>query len=139
MPILFFSFLKENVFLIFLRIFSFSLTWDPMGAKISKRYSYKSQPKVFKLFLNFLPNGLPKTTFGIFEILKIEILTIVFVLLTWGPMRAKISKRYTSYKSQEKTFKPFLNFLHNGPHKTTFGIFEILKIEILTDLFFRFR
>ncbi len=29
-----------------------------MGAKISKRYSsYKSQPKVFKLFLNFLPNG----------------------------------------------------------------------------------
>ncbi len=39
-----------------------------MGAKISKRHSYKSQPKVFKLFLNFLPNGPHKTTFGIFEI-----------------------------------------------------------------------
>ncbi len=37
-----------------------------MGAKISKRYSYNSQPKVFKLFLNFLPNGSHKTTFGIF-------------------------------------------------------------------------
>ncbi len=29
-------------------------------------------------------------------------------------------------------------FLPNGPHKTTFGIFEILKIEILTN-FIRFR
>ncbi len=38
-----------------------------MGAKISKRYSYKSQPKVFKLFLNFLPNGPHKTTFEISE------------------------------------------------------------------------
>ncbi len=47
-----------------------------MGEKISKCYSpYKSQPKVFKLFLNFLPNGRHKTMFGIFEILKIEILT----------------------------------------------------------------
>ncbi len=44
-----------------------------MGAKMSKRYSYyKSQPIVFKLFLNFLPNGPHKTTFGIFEILKIK-------------------------------------------------------------------
>ncbi len=48
--------------------FSFSLTWDPIGAKISKRYSsYKSQPKGFKLSLNFLPNGPHNTTFGIFE------------------------------------------------------------------------
>ncbi len=49
-----------------------------MGGKISKRYSYKSQPKAFKLFLNFLPNDPHRTTFGIFEILKIEILTIFF-------------------------------------------------------------
>ncbi len=40
-----------------------------MGAKISKRYFYKSQPKVYKLVLNFPPNGPHKTTFGIFEIL----------------------------------------------------------------------
>ncbi len=40
-----------------------------MGAKISKRYSsYNSQPKVFQLFLNFLPNGPHKSIFGIFEI-----------------------------------------------------------------------
>ena len=35
-------------------------------------------------------------------------------------------------------FKLFLNFLPNSPHKTTFEIFEILKIEILTN-FIRFR
>ena len=27
-----------------------------MGAKMSKRYSYKSQPKVFTLFLSFFEN-----------------------------------------------------------------------------------
>ncbi len=73
----FFLFLKKTFFfLIFYEYFSFSLTWDPMGAKISKRYStYKLQLMAFKLFLNFLPNGPHKTSFGIFEILKIEILT----------------------------------------------------------------
>ncbi len=40
-------------------------------ARISEHYSsYKSQPIVFKL-LNFLPNVLHQTTFGIFEIWKI--------------------------------------------------------------------
>ncbi len=45
-------------------------------------------------------------------------------------MGAKASKRYSSVKSQPNVFKLFLNFLPNGPHKTMFGIFEILKIEI---------
>ena len=40
-----------------------------MGAKISKRYSsYKLQPKVFKLVLNFLPDGPHKTMFGIWTV-----------------------------------------------------------------------
>ncbi len=70
---------KKIVFLIFYEYFSFSLTWDPMGGKIGKRYSsYKSHPKAFKVFLNFLPNGPHKTTFGIFEILKIKILMNFF-------------------------------------------------------------
>ncbi len=48
-------------FFIFYEYFLFSLAWNPMGAKISKRYSsYKSQPNVFKL-LNFPSNGLHKT------------------------------------------------------------------------------
>ncbi len=52
-----------------------------MGAKISKRYSsYKSQPKVFKLFLNYLPTGSHKTTFLNFFFF-FEILTTFFALL----------------------------------------------------------
>ena len=107
------------------------LTWDPMGgaAKISKRYSCKSQPKGFKLFL-FFPNGpnAHKTTFGIFEILNIEILTFFFSFsLTWDPMRANISKRYSSYQLQSKVFKVLLNFFPNGPNKNTLGIFKIFE------------
>ncbi len=50
-----------------------------MGAKISKRYSsYKLQPKVLKLVLNFPPNGPHKTTLGIFEILSFRFLMIFF-------------------------------------------------------------
>ncbi len=52
-------------------------------------------------------------------------------------MGVKSVKRYSSYKSKAKAFKLFLDFLSNGPHKTTFGIVEILKIEILT-IFFSF-
>ncbi len=91
---------------------------------MSERYSsYKSQSKVFKLLLNFLPNGPHKTTFGILEILKNEILMICFSFsLTCDAMGAKISKRYSSYKLHPKAFKPFLNFLLNSTHKTAFGI-----------------
>ncbi len=48
-----------------------------MGVKMSKRYFYKLQLKVFKL-VKFPPNGPHKTTFGIFEILSFQILTIFF-------------------------------------------------------------
>ncbi len=51
--------------------------------------------------------------------------------LAWDP-----SKRYSSYQSQSKVFKRFLNFLPNGPHKTTFGIFEIFSFRSLTIFFF---
>ncbi len=78
----FYEYFTNIFFYLFYEYFSFSLTWDPMGAKISKRYSsYKSQPKVFKRILNFLPNGPHKTTFGnLFK--KIEILTN-FIRFRW--------------------------------------------------------
>ncbi len=34
-------------------------------------------------------------------------------------MEVKMSKHYSSYKSQPKVFKLFLNFLPNGPNKST--------------------
>ena len=72
---IFFNFWKKKSFWIFYEYFLFWLTCDPMGGKILKCYSYKSQPKAFKLFVNFLLNGPHKTTLGTFEILNIEILT----------------------------------------------------------------
>ncbi len=47
--------------------FSFSLTWDPMGAKIAKRYSFhKSRPNLIKIFLNFSLQYPHKVTFADF-------------------------------------------------------------------------
>ncbi len=48
----------------------FSLKWDPMGVKISKRYSYKLQPNVFKLAPNFPLIGPHKIMLESFEILS---------------------------------------------------------------------
>ena len=86
-----------------------------------KRYSsFKSRPKVLKLLLNFLPNGPHKTTFGIFEILKMEILmNFIRFRKTWDAMGVNISKSYSSYKSQPKILKLVLNFPLNGD-KTSF-------------------
>ncbi len=76
-----------------------------MGAKISKRYSYISQPKVFKLLLNFLPNGPHKTTFGIFEILEIEILMIFFFIFV--NMEPNGSKNFKTLLLLQITAKSF--------------------------------
>ena len=87
-------------------------------------------------FLNFLPNGPHKTTVGIFEILKIEIVMIFFLFsLTWDPIGAKPSKRYSSIKSRLNRFKLFLNLLLSGPEltKVLFWIFEILSFRFLTN------
>ncbi len=50
-------------------------------------------------------------------------------------MEVKISKRYSSYKSQPKVFKLVLIFPPNGPHKNTFGLFEVLSFQVLTFFF----
>ena len=62
----FLNFEKKNdkfySFSTFYEYFSFSLTWDPMEAKISKRYSsLKSLWNLVKLFLNFLVSGSHKS------------------------------------------------------------------------------
>ena len=57
--------MQRHFLLLFFNEYFSSLTWDPMGAKISNRY-----PPTPQRFLHFLPNGPLKTTFGIFLILK---------------------------------------------------------------------
>ncbi len=89
------------VFFFFYEHFSFSLTWDPMGAKISKCYSsYKLQPKVFKLFLTFLPNGSRKTTR--LEFLKFWKFNEFYSFsLTYDSMGVKISNDTPANHSQK--------------------------------------
>ncbi len=52
-------------------------------------------------------------------------------------MGAKISKRYSSYKSQPKVLKLLLTFPPNGPHKIALGIFWNFEFPILNDFFFK--
>ena len=66
-------------------------------------------------------------------------LRILFVFFTMGPNGSENFRTPLLQQiAAESVFKLFLNFLSNGPHKTMFGIFEILKIEILTICFFVF-
>ena len=60
---------------------------------------------------------------------------MIFFVKNLDPIGGKISKRYSSYKFQLKFFRHLLNFVLNGPHKITFGIFLNLKIEIFTIFF----
>ena len=95
-----------------------------MGAKMSKCCSsYKSQPNVFKLFLNFLPNGHKSTVFWIFDISSLRFFTIFFSFsLTWDPMGAQTSKRYPPVFLPQITLEFFLTspeFLLSGPQKST--------------------
>ena len=47
-------------------------------------------------------------------------------------MGVKISKRYSSYKSQRNVFKLVLNVTPNGPHRMTLRIFQILSFRFVT-------
>ncbi len=65
-----------------------------MGPYVSKNFKtlllLQITAEIFKLLLNFIPSGPHKTTFGIFEILKIEILIHLFSFSkTWDPMGVK--------------------------------------------------
>ena len=117
----------------------FSVTWNPMGAKASKRYSsLKSLVNPFKLFWIFLSVVLTKLRF---EFLKFWVLfcqEFFSFSLTWGPTGAKISKRHSSLKSLLDLFNLFLNFLVSGPHKSTILDFWNFEFPIFNDFFLNF-
>ena len=77
----------------------------PSGSKMFTPFLLEIAVGSFQLFLNFLLNGPGKTTFGIFEILKMKILTIfVSFSFTWEPREAKVSKRCSSATNLSETF-----------------------------------
>ena len=125
-------------FWFFTIFFSFSLTWDPMGANTSKRYSsLKSLLNPFKLDLKFLLCGPHKTTvldFWNFEVLIFQ--DFVSFSLTWDPRGAKTSKRHYSLKSLLNLFNLFLNFLLSCPHKSVFFNFWNFKFPIFNEFFY---
>ncbi len=54
-----------------------------------------------------------------------------------GPYGSQNCKMLLLLQIVAESFQTFPEFTSNGPRKTTFGIFEIFKIEILMN-FFRF-
>ena len=107
----------------------------PHGSENSKRYySYKSQPKVFKLFLNFLPNGPHKNYVWDFDILKL----FYSVSLTWDSMGEKISN-VTPPTNRSQTFWNWSwNFLPMAS-QNYFWDFESLSFWSLTIFFRKFQ
>ena len=82
---LFFLIFEKNVFLSFFTNIFRSLTWDPMGAKITKRYSsYKSPPKVSKLYLSFLLIVLTRLLLGFLKFWKLN-LFVKYVVIGRAP------------------------------------------------------
>ncbi len=63
-----------------------------------------------------------------------DCLRIFFVFVNMGPYGSEKFKMLLLLQIAAESFQTFLKFLPNGPHKTTFGIFKISKIEILTNL-----
>ncbi len=97
---------KKNVLGIFLRIFFIFIKWDSIGA-ISKRLSYKSQPEVFKLFLNFSSQWTSQNWVWDFWNFENSNFNEFFSFsLTWDSMGVKISKSYSPYISQPTTTCP---------------------------------
>ena len=93
----FFLIFKKILKGIFYEYFSFSLTWNSMRAKASKRYSFKSVLNFFKLLMNFLLNGRHKSNVLDFEF---AIFNDFFSFsLIWHPMGTKSSKHYAFLKS----------------------------------------
>ncbi len=90
-----------------LQIFFIFVDMGPYGSENFKTLLLQIAAETFQFFLNSLPIGPHKTMFGIYEMLKIKILTILFFSIssTWHPVGMKILKRYSSYKSQAKVFK----------------------------------
>ena len=100
----------------------------PNGSENFKRYSsYKSQLKAFKLFLKFLPNGPHKNLFGIFEILKIEILMICFDFLKMGPYGRENFKMLLLLQIGAESFQTFSKFSSQWSSQNY--VWDFLKFE----------
>ncbi len=96
---------------------SFSLAWDPMGAKISKRYSsLKSLLNLFKTISGFYSQRFSQIY--CFEIVNIWSFTILF-RANIGPYGNQNFKTLLLQQITFVFFQSFPNFLLSSPDKST--------------------
>ena len=108
--------------------FSFSLTYDAMGSKTSKRYSsLKSLLNFFWIFLSVVLTKVLFLDFWNFELLIFH----YFFRVNMGPYGSSLQKATPSLISLLNFSKLFLNFLLSSPHKTTVLDFENFEFTIL--------
>ncbi len=82
---------------------SFSLTWDLMRAKISKRYSsYKSQPNVFWIFVLMF---LTKLRLGFLKFWQLKFYPFFFVFVNIGPNGSENFKTLHLQQIAAKSFQ----------------------------------
>ena len=117
---------------------SFSLTWDPMGVNISKRYSslklllnlYNSN-----LFWNFFSVVHTKGMFWIFEIFSIRFFTIFFfIFVNMGPYGSHNFKTLLLPQITFESFQTFSEFSSQWSSKST--VFWFGKFWV--SVFFKF-
>ncbi len=112
--------------------YSFSLTWDPMGAKISKRYSsYKSQPNVFKLVLLFPPMVLTKLRWGFwnFEVSFFNDFFIFFIFTTvaYGKWKTSIIWKTNHNRAKRSEIWDSLVVVHHH----IWGTFGLVAFKVI--------
>ncbi len=100
---------RKFFWIFFYEYFSFSVTWDPMEAKISKRYSsLKSLLNHFKIFWTFFSVVLTKVLFWIFEILSFRFLTNFEFhhCSIWGNQKPPLSGKRSTVERNRVKFWP---------------------------------
>ena len=119
------------MFLIFYNYFSVSLTWDPAGAKISKRYSSPTitAEKSFQIFLEFSSQWSSQNYF--WDFWKLKFLRILFFFVNMGPYGRQNFNVLLLLQIAAKRFRTSPKFIFQWSSQYYVGIF---KIETLMNL-----
>ena len=127
-------------FLILYEYFSYSLIWDPIGAKISKRYSsYKSQPKSFKLFLIFSQWYSQKYAWNFWKFENWNFNDFFFIFLNIYGYDSQNFKMPLLLQITAEGFQIFPEFSSHWSSQKKSWDFWNFENWNFNDLFFRFR
>ena len=104
------------------------IVWDfvhPLSVHPCRKYLWTYCMDFFQILVVASPGPYARI-FWIFEKKNFDFFYEYFLIsLTWDP----ISKRYSDDKLQPKVLKLLLNFLPNGPYRTTLGFLKFWKFK----------